>query len=349
MAFLHTYLRAEKTAPRFINPRTLVLSDPQILVTHPSKQGTVYERPLAAQKAGLPALFLTGLYYRPGIFPYSLTDWLPALYRERALSWLHRRRIVGLNEANIVSIGGPWLEILTRPGRIFGQISSPFFSVQDAIHDRMVSRWLRGFDPPSPNAILHGFQGSCLHSLRSARARNFSTVVEITLPPCQWEIMGAERQRLGLKPGRVTPPLNELAEIREADYVISQSYFSIECAKRLGVDEKRMIHLPMGGDVTRFTPPSSGRDSARPFQVLFLGQISLRKGIHHLLEAWHQLRPINARLLLVGALTDHDAAPFLKKYEGEYDWLGFAPHAELARIYRESDVFGPTLSCRGRM
>ncbi len=314
-------------------------SSPRVIVSHPSKQGTVYERPLAAQRAGLPTLFLTGLYYRPGAFPYNLTALLPSGAKARALSFLQRRRIEGLDDSSIVSIGGPWLEIATRPGRLFGRLTSPFIPLQDSIHDLMASRWIGNLASGPENVIVHGFQGSCLRSLRAARRRGFLTALEITLPPCQWKIVGEERQRLGLKPGKMEAPAREIAEIREADYVISQSYFSMDCARQLGVEANRMIHLPMGGDVHRFQPPSPPRDASRPLQVLFLGQISIRKGIHYLLQAWHELRLPSARLLLVGSLTDPDAAPFLKKYEGEFSWLGFAPHSELARIYRESDIF----------
>jgi glycosyltransferase involved in cell wall biosynthesis len=99
-----------------------------------------------------------------------------------------------------------------------------------------------------------------------------------------------------------------------------------------------MIHLPMGGDMRRFSPRST-RTEDKPFVVLFLGQIQLRKGLHHLLEVWSEWKPRNAKLLFVGACTDSDIRPFLQRYEGCFEWRGFAPSDELPDIYRSADVF----------
>jgi glycosyltransferase involved in cell wall biosynthesis len=62
-------------------------------------------------------------------------------------------------------------------------------------------------------------------------------------------------------------------------------------------------------DVERFKP------GPRPpiFRAVFSGALIERKGIHHLLEAWHRLDLKDAELWLVGSVHD-EAKPHLKKY-----------------------------------
>ena len=61
--------------------------------------------------------------------------------------------------------------------------------------------------------------------------------------------------------------------------------------------------------VERFKP------GTRPekFRAVFAGALIKRKGIEHVLEAWHRLNLSNAELWLVGFVHD-EAKPFLKEF-----------------------------------
>ncbi|MEO6788846.1 MAG: glycosyltransferase family 4 protein, partial [Chthoniobacteraceae bacterium] len=141
-----------------------------------------------------------------------------------------------------------------------------------------------------------------------------------------------------MKPTPAEVPKRQLREIEVADYTVHQSHFSMRCLESLGANPNRMIHLPLGGDMRRFSPRES-RPAGSPFVVLFLGQIQLRKGIHHLLEAWSEWNPPDAKLILVGACTDPDVRPFLDRHKGCFEWRGFVPGDALPDIYRSADAF----------
>ena len=85
---------------------------PRVLVTHPSKQSNIYERPRAAQRAGLPVQFWTGIYDRPSAFPYNLARLIPGQAGRRFVNFVSRRSLEGLNPANVPSPAGPWPEML---------------------------------------------------------------------------------------------------------------------------------------------------------------------------------------------------------------------------------------------
>src|ERR1700722_16350194 len=119
---------------------------PRIIVTHPARQGNIYIRPWAAEQAGLDVRFLTGLYYRPDRFPYSVVRWLPRKIRQKLQASLEKRRILGLSPEKVTSLMGPWLEVILRP---FGLIRQ-----WDSAHDWIASLWVsRQKDPRIP--IVH--------------------------------------------------------------------------------------------------------------------------------------------------------------------------------------------------
>ena len=153
-----------------------------------------------------------------------------------------------------------------------------------------------------------------------------------------FRILSAEYSRLGLAPDRDSPPADNLAEVLEADYVVGQSRFTVDSLLEYGVDPSKIILQPLGVDTERFHP-SSRQDHCRPFRVLFVGQLDIRKGLHHLLEAWASLRLPHAELVLVGKPLNQCGRELLDKYKGHYRWLGFVPHSEIPKLYQDSDIF----------
>jgi glycosyltransferase involved in cell wall biosynthesis len=78
------------------------------------------------------------------------------------------------------------------------------------------------------------------------------------------------------------------------------------------------------------------------FQVLFLGQINLRKGIARLIEAMRLLKDKPIHLTLAGP-CEIDSSSWADL--PNVVWLGSVPRSEVGRLYDEADVFIlPTLS-----
>jgi glycosyltransferase involved in cell wall biosynthesis len=77
-------------------------------------------------------------------------------------------------------------------------------------------------------------------------------------------------------------------------------------------------------DVDRFKP------GERPtkFRAIFSGALIKRKGIHHLLEAWHRLNLQGAELWLIGSVHE-EAKPYLKQFwRDNIKTVGFARDPE---------------------
>src|SRR5262245_63762534 len=89
-------------------------ADLRAVVSHPSRQGNMYRVPMGAQESGIEVDFLTGFYYRPGRFPFTLLGALPAAKRARLLEQLERRRLAGLDPTCVHMVSGPLPELSYR-------------------------------------------------------------------------------------------------------------------------------------------------------------------------------------------------------------------------------------------
>jgi len=127
----------------------------------------------------------------------------------------------------------------------------------------------------------------------------------------------------------------ELEEYTEADYICVPSSFARETYSQYDVSEQKMIGVPYGVDLSSFKKIPK-QDNV--FRIIFIGGLTLRKGVHYLLEACAQLKLKNAELLLIGALSP-EFRPFLKRYEGNYKYIGKIPHLELYKYLSQCSVF----------
>jgi glycosyltransferase involved in cell wall biosynthesis len=167
--------------------------------------------------------------------------------------------------------------------------------------------------------LFHSWSGDCLQSLRVARRLGIPSIVEIpTWHRDRGKVLGdraATAQLAGLsRPKRWKKSLLQtrerfLEEYDLADLLVVLSEKAADTFRVQGFPEEKLFYLPRGVDVERFKP------GARPpiFRAVFSGALIERKGIHHLLEAWHRLDLKDAELWLVGSVHN-EARPHLKKY-----------------------------------
>ena len=104
----------------------------------------------------------------------------------------------------------------------------------------------------------------------------------------------------------------------------------------MGVPAEKLHVIPYGVRLDKFTPTEPPPSDS--FQILFAGQISLRKGIPYLLQAFARLRHPRKRLTLVGSLQD-DIRPLLAVLPtANVTFTGSIPQPELARLMSRSHV-----------
>jgi glycosyltransferase involved in cell wall biosynthesis len=301
------------------------------VVSHPSKQGNMYRVPWGASVSRIPTDFLTGFYYKSGKFPWPVLSLLPGAKRRAIEDKLERRRLAEMDDRLVTQVSGPLPELC------YGWFKS--YTLGNAIHDRLVASWLARHVAKGTRGVFHGFQESCACSLVAAKARGLTALLESTLPPSTMPIVAAEYTRLGVPwPGLSAPTPELLAELPLADFHVAQSAFAERSLIDYGVAPGRIFRMPLGVDADRFRP-REGQRKPGPLRVLFTGQMSVRKGVHHLLAAWDLARLGDAELLLAGAPKDAYIADLVGKRGAGVRYLGFVPHAKLHELYQEVDVY----------
>jgi len=116
----------------------------------------------------------------------------------------------------------------------------------------------------------------------------------------QQSLLSEEYRLHGREPPRIDPRSveRELIEYETSDMITVPSGFVRRTFVKHGVTPDKIVVVPYGANLSMFRPTS-----AKPvgtFEVLFVGALSLRKGIPYLLEAFSKLRHPRKRLTLIG-------------------------------------------------
>jgi glycosyltransferase involved in cell wall biosynthesis len=150
--------------------------------------------------------------------------------------------------------------------------------------------------------LFHGWNANCLETICAAKKNGITTIVEraSTHMKTQMRILREAYGSVGVDPGVI-----ELEEVIErcvgeyeaADYVLVPSRSVYDTFIDEGFDADKLILLPFGVDLEKFSPAVEKPEMPT---FLFCGRIGIRKGVHHLLEAWKKAAIGRARLVLVG-------------------------------------------------
>lgn len=153
----------------------------------------------------------------------------------------------------------------------------------------------------------------------------------------QKDLLEAEHLRWGAPPPQFSPGhLRKcLDEYGEADAIAVPSQFAKRSFVAHGIPAERVYVRPYGVELSMFQPLPK-QDTA--FRVLFVGNLSIQKGIGYLFEA---LRPLVRRgtceLWLVGA-PEVSAERLLAKNRDIFTYQGVYPRASLAAVYSQGSV-----------
>ena len=103
-----------------------------------------------------------------------------------------------------------------------------------------------------------------------------------------------------------------------------------------GISPDRVFVVPYGIALHEGTTPE--RPNGKTFRVLYVGQISPRKGLRYLFEAFKRLRHPNKELWIVGPKTHETGIENVTTPVGT-TFMGVLKGEDLARAYWEADVF----------
>ncbi|PSH04000.1 MAG: glycoside hydrolase [Acidobacteria bacterium] len=129
----------------------------------------------------------------------------------------------------------------------------------------------------------------------------------------------------------------EEAEYELADAITVPSTFALNSFLLMGIPRRKLKLVPYGVDLRRFHKTTDPDKSE--FNVLFVGGLSLQKGLVYLLQAFDKLQHRRKTLTIAGSSTT-DSIPLLDKFATREDVhiLGHVPQPLLKNIMSASHV-----------
>jgi starch synthase len=201
--------------------------------------------------------------------------------------------------------------------------------------DRYVARHL----PPCD--VFCGLSGSALQTGRIARSHGAKYVCDRGSSHIRFQdrILRQEYDRQGIPFGGVDPRIikREEEEYEAADVITVPSTFVLNSFLEAGVSPEKMRLAPYGVDLTAFYP--CAKPSEKEFRILFVGGVSVRKGIRYLLRAFQQLRCRTKRLVLVGSISPEVEKMIEScRQDSRISVMGHVPQQEIKKIMSASHV-----------
>lgn len=319
------------------------LSDPRVTVAMLGAR-MHYAVPRLLHEAGLLERFLTDSYCGNKPWLERALKTIPPRMRPQGLQrWLGRRDAV-LPPHKVISFETLGIRYALAQRLACGAVELELVYRNAAVQFGKRTR-SAGFGNASQ---LWGFNGAAFELFKTAKRQGLRCILEQTSnpKPLERKLIQEEYARWpdwGLSaPGMRQVELLEERERQEwdlADCIVGGSEFVAAGLKQCSIPDGKIRVVPYGVDPTRFAlnNPLTQKQRSGPLRVLFVGRLSVMKGIPDLLHALTLLGPNRVQGRLIGAvdLDKRKLQPFSKVA----DIVGYVPRMELAAHYRWAEVF----------
>jgi glycosyltransferase involved in cell wall biosynthesis len=289
-----------------------------------------YAVPRALQLSGLLGELITDLWVRPGPLKHSWRKSLAGRFHPGLAS-------AQVTAPNFAALTFELKAYATRANgwKLISQRNEWF---QQYALDRFHKQPVNG-----PRTVF-AYSYAAERIFKFARERGWRTVLgQIDPGPAEERIVA----RLNEKNSDWEPAPAEYwdrwrAECALADQIVVNSSWSERALLGEGIPAEKISVVPIAYEMT---PESASFQrhypnaftSGRPLKVLFLGQVTLRKGVGQLLDAVKLLAGENIEFWFVG--------PTQVSLPSNVKWFGVAPRVDVDKYYKDADVFIlPTLS-----
>ena len=210
---------------------------------------------------------------------------------------------------------------------------------QDKNFDKKVASSLSYSD------FIHAMPGQCIQTFQKAKELGIKTVLNHATGPVdlQLDLVREEYRRVGLEAPDLSNHANYFLSLVDREFELTDYHCVASSVVKLqliqkGVDEKKIWVVPYGAD-TSFWKNSEQKEKSDFLEIVFAGQLSLRKGLKYLLDALELAGERNWRLNVYGRKVSETMTD-IKGYSGKISvkYHGAVSQNELCRVFQESDL-----------
>lgn len=244
---------------------------------------------------------------------------------------------------------------LARAARPLGRFSRAWrMWAANADFDRSAARAL-----PAAQRLI-AFNGAALAQLRNAGRAGFDSL-ELVSANSHYRNVVRQHERAFERHPIERPWVarllaRNLAEYPLAGRILYSSRYIRESFLREGFDESLLVRFPLTPDA-RFTPQLRARQEPELFEIVFVGTLTVHKGVPLLVDALRQLPQRDLRLVLVGGWATRSMRRYLQAAAARDPRIVIAPGRTAERLrsarlcvhpaWEEGFGYGPAeaLSC----
>lgn len=193
------------------------------------------------------------------------------------------------------------------------------------------------------STVFWGWNGHNHSAFQAAKLNGQMNICERGSTHAAWAAQRLKQvhRRLGWGPTHNDFQPREQRAIKEyelSDVIMVPSRFVQDTFLQEGVHEEKLRINPYGVDLDRWAAVSGSQRTEGPLVFIFTASMTPRKGVHILLEAWHEAQLEDAELWMCGGL--HFPIKQLGiPVDANVKFLGYKQHAELLPIYDRAAVY----------
>jgi hypothetical protein len=295
----------------------------------------IYQIALAAQEVSALDQFFCSLIDAPG-------KWGNLVSRAVGADRLASMRHPEIDSKLVTEYPWPFLRHYLSQSLQRSEIASSQGQNREVVSERF-DRWVASQLPSLDSKIFVGVETCALYSFKSAKQKDMSTILDCPQvhPDFLTHTLNAAAEDLHL-PMPEAFDTAQTAERKRQEFQMADRLLVLSDVQKrsflaAGFPAKKLICIPLWADTTIFQPPPTPiAKPNKPLQVLFVGGLSLRKGIPYLLEAARLCGP-EIELTLLGTVYA-EIRPFLAKYDGCFKHVAPTTKSGVRQAYWQSDV-----------
>jgi glycosyltransferase involved in cell wall biosynthesis len=214
---------------------------------------------------------------------------------------------------------------------------------QSKVHlwNELYDKWVAGNLSKKKSEIFIGWSGMSLHALRMAKHCGMITILErgSTHIEYQNKVLREEYKRFGIDYSIQAAVIKkELAEYAEADYISIPSSFVKKTFLEYGLPERKLLVNPYGAG--RFFTGKRPDKTSGKFTIVYLGTLSIQKGLIYLFQAIHMLKisPDDLEIWFIGSIDEEMKSTIEQYKQANWKFFGHINHYELKDYLMQCDI-----------
>lgn len=316
----------------------------KVLLVHPGKQHS-FETVKALKDAGVFYKYVTTVYDKEN----SLTEKLKKFLKGKNLKKANTRKCPYLNDNEVIQLYEWWGLLVLLLSR-FSFLSKLYFHLNISLSNHFATKAAKIAIKNNVDAIIvyDGITQKGLEIIKKT-APQIKTIMDVSISMRPFLKNNFERDMIKYhhdgfyrKEAYLWNKKYEriiMNELKFVDHFFAPSQIVIESLLYCGVDRNKIDIVPYGVDPDKFSFVQKQYKTNKPLKIIYVGQISYRKGLHHLLKVIKEYNSADIELILAGAFNQTDELYQQYKDVTNITFLGFVTRDILAKAYQEADIF----------